>query len=127
MIKNLSIGAMLIVLMAGCTLEKKTHLAEEANINEDIEMLSYVFEGNYSTTVIKESMDILFIKYHIKPERHNYLRIGNTLINYRKESNGQLEEMDIINEMIIGSNRNKQTSFDQQLALSVKRFQEKMR
>ena len=117
---------MLIVLMAGCTLEKKTHLAEEANINEDIEMLSYVFEGNYSTTVIKESMDILFIKYHIKPERHNYLRIGNTLINYRKESNGQLEEMDIINEMIIGSNLNKQTSFDQQLAISVKRFQEKM-
>jgi len=126
MIKNLSIGAMLVVLMAGCTLEKKTHLAEEANINEDIEMLSYVFEGSYSTTVIKESMDILFIKYHIKPERHNYLRIGNTLINYRKESNGQLEEMDIINEMIIGSNLNKQTSFDQQLALSVKRFQEKM-
>ena len=114
------------MLMAGCTLEKKTHLAEEANINEDIEMLSYVFEGNYSTTVIKESMDILFIKYHIKPERQNYLRIGNTLINYRKESNGQFEEMDIINEMIIGSNRNKQTSFDQQLVLSVKRFQEKM-
>jgi len=126
MIKNLSIGAILVLLMCGCTLEKKTHLAEEANINEDIEMLSYVFEGNYSTTVIKESMDILFIKYHIKPERHNYLRIGNTLINYRKGSNGQFEEMDIINEMIIVSSLNKQISFDEQLAQSVKKFQEKM-
>ena len=118
---------MLVLVMVGCTLEKKTHLIEETNITEDIEMLSYVFEGDYSPAVIKESMDILFIKYHIKPERHNYLRIGNTLIEYRKESNGQFEEMDIINELIIySSNMNKQDSFDGLLALSVKRFTEKM-
>jgi len=34
--------------------------------------------------------------------------------------------MDIINEMIIASSLNKQISFDEQLAQSVKRFQEKM-
>ena len=114
------------MVITGCTLEKQTHQVEEANINEDIEMLAHVFEGNYSNAVIKESMDILFIKYHIKPERNNYLRIGNTLIEYRKGANGQFEEMDIINEMIITSNLDKKISFDEQLSLAVTGFKKKM-
>ena len=116
-----------ILLITGCTLEKKTPMVIEANINEDIEMLSSVFSGNYSKTIIKESMDILFIKYKIKPERYNYLRIGNTLINYRKQSNGQFEEMDIINYMIMASNSDDQKiTFDNQLTQAVKRFKAKM-
>ena len=117
---------LLIAGITGCTLEKKNPVLLETNVNDAIEMLSYVFHGNYSNSIIKESMDILFIKYEIKPERNNYLRIGNTLTEYRKQSKGQFQEMDIISEMIIVAQERNNHTFDAHLQSCVKKLKAKM-
>ena len=94
----------------------------DENVEDAIEMLEYVFEGTYNKRVIKESMDILFLKYNIEPVKENYLKVGNALIEYRKLSKGKFQEMDIINDMILSAVSEKGTNFDEQLEKSVKKF-----
>ena len=108
-------------LLTGCV----STVGEEEldqNVDEAIEMLEYVYEGTYNKRVIKESMDILFLKYNIEPVKENYLRVGNALIEYRKLSNGKFQEMDIINDMILSAVSEKEINFDEQLEKSVKKF-----
>ena len=69
-------------------------------------------------------MDILLLKYGIEPVKANYLKIGNTLIEYRKQSNGKFQEMDLINDMILSANKSMDITFDKQLVKSVKKFNE---
>ena len=94
----------------------------DENVDEAIEMLEFVFEGTYNKRIIKESMNILFLKYNIEPVKENYLKVGNALIEYRKLSEGKFQEMDIINDMILSAVSEKEANFDEQLEQSVKKF-----
>jgi len=121
LIKGTLSALIISVLFVGCvsTVGEKE---QDENVDEAIEMLEYVFEGTYNKRVIKESMDILFLKYNIEPIKENYLRVGNALIEYRKLSNGKFQEMDIINDMILSAVSEKEINFDEQLEKSVKKF-----
>jgi len=121
LIQRLLSAIIISILFTGCV----STVGEEEldqNVDEAIEMLEYVYEGTYNKRVIKESMDILFLKYNIEPVKENYLRVGNALIEYRKLSNGKFQEMDIINDMILSAVSEKEINFDEQLEKSVKKF-----
>ena len=115
--------AMFIVLAMSCNTSVGSTEGDK-NIDEAIEMLEYVFEGTYNKRIIRESMDILFLKYGIEPVKANYLKIGNTLIEYRKQSSGKFQEMDLINDMILSAKKSSDITIDKQLVKSVKKFSE---
>ena len=115
--------AMFIVLAMSCN-TSVGNTEGDKNIDEAIEMLEYVFEGTYNKRIIRESMDILFLKYGIEPVKANYLKIGNTLIEYRKQSSGKFQEMDLINDMILSAKKSSDITIDKQLVKSVKKFSE---
>ena len=104
-------------------IQKANILSRRDKHLEAIEMLEYVFEGTYNKRIIRESMDILFLKYGIEPVKANYLKIGNTLIEYRKQSSGKFQEMDLINDMIISS---ADLSFDKQFLETLNKFKQGM-
>ena len=120
-IKGILTTLIISALFVGCVSTVGEKELDE-NVDEAIEMLEYVFEGTYNKRVIKESMDILFLKYNIEPVKENYLRVGNALIEYRKLSNGKFQEMDIINDMILSAVSEKEINFDEQLEKSVRKF-----
>ncbi len=86
-------------------------------------MIHYSFEGNFSMSLIKESMETMFVKYDIEPVKANYLKIGNNLIEYRKLSKGKFQEMDLINDMILSEGN---PSFDSQLIKTLAKFKDGM-
>ena len=111
-----------LFFLNGCV-DSKTNAEPDGNIEEAVEMIHYSFEGKYSMSLIKESMETMFDKYGIAPVKANYLKIGNTLIEYRKLSNGKFQEMDLINDMILSSGN---LSFDEQLIETLNKFKEGM-
>ena len=113
---------LLMLVMYGCV-DPNIKPEPDGNIDEAVEMIHYSFEGQYSMSLIKESMETMFIKYEIEPVKANYLKIGNTLIEYRKQSNGKFQEMDLINDMILSSSNH---SFDKQLLATLNKFKQGM-
>ena len=109
-------------LINGCV-ESKTSTIPDGNIDEAVEMIQYSFEGQYSMSLIKESMDTMFLKFKIEPVKANYLKISNLLIDYRKQSNGKFQEMDLINDMILSTG---DISFDKQLLKTLNKFKNGM-
>ena len=83
-------------------------------------MLESVFDGPYSSSVIKDKMDEVLALYEKEANQGNYLKIGNALVDYRKDSNGSFREMDIINHMIESNTGEGGVSFDEQLNISVR-------
>ena len=112
----------LILFIHGCV-DPKIKPEPDGNIDEAVEMIHYSFEGHYSMSLIKESMETMFLKFEIEPVKANYLKIGNTLIEYRKQSNGKFQEMDLINDMIMSS---ADLSFDKQLLETLNKFKQGM-
>ena len=112
----------LILFIHGCV-DPKIKPEPDGNIDEAVEMIHYSFEGQYSMSLIKESMETMFLKFEIEPVKANYLKIGNTLIEYRKQSSGKFQEMDLINDMIISSAN---LSFDKQLLETLNKFKQGM-
>ena len=87
---------------------------------ETFEMLESVFDGPYSKYVIKDKMDEVFALYEMEAKQGNYLKVGNSLVDYKKDSNGSFREMDIINHMIESNTGEGGVSFDEQLNISVR-------
>ena len=112
----------LILFIHGCV-DPKIKPEPDGNIDEAVEMIHYSFEGQYSMSLIKESMETMFLKFEIEPVKANYLKIGNTLIEHRKQSSGKFQEMDLINDMIISS---ADLSFDKQLLETLNKFKQGM-
>ena len=126
-LSSIAYGGLVVAMFLALAISCNTSVGNtegDKNIDEAIEMLEYVFEGTYNKRIIRESMDILFLKYGIDPVKANYLKIGNTLIEYRKQSNGKFQEMDLINDMILSANKSMDITFDKQLVKSVKKFNE---
>lgn len=111
-----------LIGLVSCS-EPSENVKPDGNIDEAVEMIQYSFEGRYSMTLIKESMHAMFEKFGIEPIKGSYLKIGNTLIEYRKQSNGEFQEMDLINDIILSPG---DCSFDKQLLKSVKKFTKPM-
>ena len=120
--KEIFLIGLFFFLFTGC-IDDKNKTVPDGNIDEAVEMIHYSFEGNYSMSLIKESMETMFIKYDIEPVKANYLKMGNNLIEYRKQSNGKFQEMDLINDMILSE---KNLSFDAQLIKTLAKFKEGM-
>ncbi|PCH86305.1 MAG: hypothetical protein COB88_08345 [Flavobacteriales bacterium] len=116
--RNLLIGSMVIVL-ASCGTEQKDSMDVGSSI-ETFEMLESVFDGPYNQYAIKDGMDEVFAMYNLDAKQSNYLKIGNALVDFKKESNGSFREMDIINHMIEANTGEGGVSFDEQFNKSVR-------
>ncbi|MBL4578243.1 MAG: hypothetical protein JKX74_07210 [Flavobacteriales bacterium] len=116
--RNLLIGSMVIVL-ASCGTEQKDSMDVGSSI-ETFEMLESVFDGPYNQYAIKDRMDEVFALYNLDAKQSNYLKIGNALVDFKKESNGSFREMDVINHMIEANTGEGGVSFDEQFNKSVR-------
>ena len=52
---------------------------------ETFEMLEAVFDGPYSKYAIKDKLDEAFAIYNMEANQGNYLKAGNSLVDYRKD------------------------------------------
>ena len=93
---------------------------------ETFEMLESVFDGPYSKYAIKDKLDEVFAMYSVKLEQGNYLKAGNSLVDYKKRGNGSFREMDIINHMIESNTGEGGVSFDEQLNKSVRTLKKEL-
>jgi len=93
---------------------------------ETFEMLESVFDGPYSKYAIKDKLDEVFVMYSVKAEQSNYLKAGNSLVDYRKKGSGSFREMDIINHMIESNTGEGGVSFDEQLNKSVRAMKKEL-
>lgn len=117
-IKNLLIVPIIFAL-ASCGSGKEDVNSINASI-ETFEMLESVFDGPYSKYAIKDKLDEVFAMYDMESQQGNYLKIGNSLVDFKKESNGSFREIDIINHMIEANTGEGGVSFDEQLNKSVR-------
>ena len=93
---------------------------------ETFEMLESVFDGPYSKYAIKDKLDEAFAMYGVNPEQGNYLKAGNSLVDYKKKGNGSFREMDIINHMIESNTGEGGVSFDEQLNKSARALKKEL-
>ena len=115
----------IIVAFASCGTSNEDPVDSSASI-ETFEMLESVFDGPYSKYAIKEKMDEVFAIYNVDAEQGNYLKVGNSLVDYRKDNNGSFREMDIINHMIEANTGEGGVSFDEQLNTSVRAMKKEL-
>ena len=93
---------------------------------ETFEMLEAVFDGPYSKYAIKDKLDEVFAVYNMEANQGNYLKAGNSLVDYRKDGNGSFREMDIINHMIEANTGEGGVSFNEQLNKSVRAMKKEL-
>lgn len=115
----------LIVTLASCGSETEDPSSIAASI-ETFEMLESVFEGPYSKYAIKDKLDEAFVIYNIELNQGNYLKIGNSLVDFKKNSNGSFREIDILNHMIKANTGEGGVSFNEQLNKSVRLMQREL-
>lgn len=109
----------MVIVLASCGTEQKDSMDVGSSI-ETFEMLESVFDGPYNQYAIKDRMDEVFALYNLDAKQSNYLKIGNALVDFKKESNGSFREMDIINHMIEANTGEGGVSFDEQFNKSVR-------
>jgi len=115
----------IIIAIASCGGGDKDPNGIGASI-ETFEMLESVFEGPYSKYAIKDKMDEVFAIYDLNSDQGTYLKIGNSLVEYKKDSNGSFREMDIINHMIEANTGEGGVSFNEQLNKSVRAMKKEL-
>jgi len=105
-------------MLASCGLTGENN-GSSGNTEEVMEMLEFVFEGPYSKWAIRKKMDTVLTLYNIELIKENYLKVGNKLVVIRKESDGRIREMDIIDHMISANSGKQGVPFNEQLNKSV--------
>ena len=115
----------MIITLASCGSGEKDPSDIGASI-ETFEMLESVFDGPYSKYAIKDKLDETFALYAIESNQANYLKTGNILVDYRKDSNGSFREIDILNHMIEANTGEGGVSFDEQLNKSVRAMKKEL-
>ena len=93
-LKN-SLIVLIIITLASCSSRNEDPSSIDASI-ETFEMLESVFEGPYSKYAIKDKLDEVFAMYDIESKQSNYLKVGNSLVDFKKDSNGSFREIDIL-------------------------------
>ena len=123
-VKNLLIVPIIIAL-ASCGGGKEDPSSIGASI-ETFEMLESVFDGPFSKYAIKDKLDEVFVLYDMESMQGNYLKVGNSLVELKKESNGNFREIDIINHMIEANTGEGGVSFNEQLNKSVRAMKKEL-
>ena len=108
-----------IFIFVSCSQSIDTEIVEAESIDDSVEMLASVYEGDYSELMIKEKMEILFLQYDIPLERNSFLKIGNELVALRKNSKGQYTEMDIIATLLDSKSHDFGVSLNEQLVWTI--------
>ena len=115
----------IVIALVSCGSGKQDPGGIEASL-ETFEMLESVFDGPYSKYAIKDKLDEVFAMYNMEARQENYLKVGNTLVDLKKDSNGSFREIDIINHMIEANTGEGGVSFDRQLNESVRTMKKEL-
>lgn len=88
--------------------------------DEALMMLDAVFESPDGQLAICEMMDTVLSLYDLDLTKDNYLKVGNLLVEKRKESEGSILEMEILAHMIGEYSGKRGATLEEQLNKSVR-------